>query len=52
MINDVFGTEESALQNSSSIAIVLNFVPSNEEQVDKQLVAHQFNVMMQNQKHS
>lgn len=50
-INDVFGSEETALRNSSSIALVLNSIPSIEEQVDKKLVADQLYAFMQDQKH-
>lgn len=49
MTNLVFGSEETALRNSSSIALVLNSIPSIEEQVHKKLVPDTLYAFIQNQ---
>lgn len=50
MINNLFGSAETALNNRHSIAMILNFIKSAQGQVDKKIIAEQFSHMMQDKK--
>ena len=52
MINNLFGSAETALSNRDSIAMILNFIKSAEGQVDKKIIAEQFYEMVKDQKES
>ena len=52
MINDVFGSKQSALENKSSIATVLNLMNSKESPEDKKIIKGQFDANMANQNYS